>query len=81
MLLSAVSGLAQQKPGTIAALEFQTPKNGMVKQYEDGRKQSHGTKNKRSTLLVWQILAIILAPTSSADWISTGRLTSPPSDQ
>jgi hypothetical protein len=30
---------AQDKPGTLAPLEFQKPKNGMVKQYEDGRKQ------------------------------------------
>ncbi len=34
----AVGALGQDKPGTIAGLEFQTPKNGMVKQYEDGRK-------------------------------------------
>jgi hypothetical protein len=39
ILLGAVSAVAQDKPGTIAALEFQTPKNGMVKQYEEGRKQ------------------------------------------
>ena len=29
---------AQDKPGTIASLEFQTPKNGMVEQYEKDRK-------------------------------------------
>jgi hypothetical protein len=60
MLLSAVSGLAQQKPGTIAALEFQTPKNGMVKQYEDGRKQKaawHKEQKDPLPLLVWQILS------------------------
>jgi hypothetical protein len=39
VLVSAVSLAAQAQPGTIAALEYQTPKNGMTKQYEDGRKQ------------------------------------------
>ena len=34
--LLAVGAVAQAKPGNIAGLEFQTPKNGMVKQY--GRK-------------------------------------------
>ena len=39
LLLVALSAAAQGQPGNIASLEFQTPKNGMVKQYEDGRKQ------------------------------------------
>jgi len=39
VLLIACFSLAAQEPGTIAALEFQKPKNGMTKQYEDGRKQ------------------------------------------
>ena len=34
LLLVALSASAQNQPGNIAALEFQTPKNGMVKQYE-----------------------------------------------
>ena len=38
-LLVACSLAAQEKPGTLAALEFQKPKNGMVPQYEAGRKQ------------------------------------------
>ena len=39
MLAAAVAGYAQEQPNTVAAIEFQTPKNGMVKQYEEGRKQ------------------------------------------
>jgi hypothetical protein len=57
-LLSASSSFAQQKPGVVAALEFQTPKNGMVKQYEDGRKQKaawHKEQKDPQPLLVWQI--------------------------
>ena len=38
-ILAAVATPAQDKPGTLAPLEFQKPKSGMVKQYEDGRKQ------------------------------------------
>src|ERR1035438_7612167 len=39
VMLFAFSVVAQEKPGTLAALEFQKPKNGMVTQYENGRKQ------------------------------------------
>lgn len=39
MLLAAFSASAQTNPGTIAALESQTPKTGMTQQYEQGRKQ------------------------------------------
>ena len=39
MLCSACFLVAQEKPGTIAALEFQKLNNGMVPQYEAGRKQ------------------------------------------
>ncbi len=49
-LLTAVTGLAQEKPGNIAALEFQTPKNGMVKQYEDGRNKRRNGTSSRKTL-------------------------------
>ena len=51
---------AQQKPGTIAGLEFQTPKNGMVKQYEDGRKQKaewHKQQKDPQPLMVWEIMS------------------------
>jgi hypothetical protein len=59
-LLTAVSGLAQEKPGTISALEFQTPKNGMVKQYEEGRKQKaewHKQQKDTQPLYVWEVVS------------------------
>jgi len=55
----AVGALAQEKPGTIAGLEFQTPKNGMVKQYEDGRKAKaewHKQQKDKDALLVSEVL-------------------------
>jgi hypothetical protein len=60
VLLAAVSAGAQTQPGTIAALEFQTPKNGMVKQYEDGRKQKadwHKQQKDSQALLVWEVMS------------------------
>ena len=60
MLFAAVSVVAQDKPGTLAALEFQKPKNGMVKQYEDGRKQKatwHKQQKDPQPLLVWETLS------------------------
>jgi hypothetical protein len=57
--LLAAGALAQDKPGTIASLEFQTPKNGMVKQYEDGRKAKvewHKQQKDKDALLVSQVL-------------------------
>jgi hypothetical protein len=59
MLTAAVSGYAQEKPNTIAAIEFQTPKNGMVKQYEEGRKQKaawHKQQNDTQALYVFETL-------------------------
>src|ERR1700756_593034 len=58
-LLTAVAGLAQDKPGNIAALEFQTPKNGAVKQYEEGRKQKaewHKQQKDSQPLMVWETI-------------------------
>ena len=55
----AVGALAQDKPGTIAALEFQTPKNGMVKQYEEGRKAKvewHKQQKDKDALFVSEVL-------------------------
>ena len=55
----AVSAHAQDKPGTIAGLEFQTPKNGMVKQYEEGRKAKvewHKQQKDKDALLVSEVL-------------------------
>ncbi len=59
-VLSVPSLLAQANPGTILQLEFQTPKNGMIQQYEDGRKQKaawHKQQNDKTPLLVWQIIS------------------------
>ena len=59
-LLTAVSGVAQEKPGTISALEFQTPKNGVVKQYEEGRKQKlewHKQQKDTQPLYVWEVVS------------------------
>lgn len=60
MMFVAGSLAAQQKPGTLAALEFQKPKNGMVPQYEAGRKQKaawHKQQNDPQPLLVWETLS------------------------
>jgi hypothetical protein len=59
MLFAACSMVAQEKPGTIAALELQKPKNGMVPQYEAGRKQKaawHKQQNDPQPLFVWEML-------------------------
>src|ERR1700685_2560406 len=58
LMLLALSAAAQE-PGTIAAIELQTPKNGMLKQYEDGRKQKvewHKQQKDTQGLFVFQIL-------------------------
>jgi len=55
----AIGVLAQEKPGTIAGLEFQTPKNGMVKQYEEGRKAKaewHKQQKDKDPLFVSEVL-------------------------
>lgn len=57
--LVALSAAAQGQPGNIAALEFQTPKIGMVKQYEDGRKQKaewHKQQKDTQALYVFETL-------------------------
>jgi hypothetical protein len=59
VLLAASAVAAQSQPGTVAAVEFQTPKNGMVKQYEEGRKQKaawHKEKKDPQALLVFENL-------------------------
>jgi hypothetical protein len=51
---------AQEKPGTLAAIEFQKPKNGMLPQYEAGRKQKaawHKQQNDPQPLLVFETLS------------------------
>jgi hypothetical protein len=58
MLFAVCSMVAQEKPGTVAALELQKPKNGMVPQYEAGRKQKaawHKQQNDPQPLFVWEI--------------------------
>jgi hypothetical protein len=60
LLFVACSLHAQDKPGAIAALEFQKPKNGMAPQYEAGRKQKaawHKQQNDPQPLLVWEIMS------------------------
>ncbi len=51
---------AQDKPGSLASLEFQKPKNGAVPQYEAGRKQKvawHKQQNDTQALLVWETMS------------------------
>src|SRR5271170_1553610 len=60
MLFAACSVVAQNKPGTLAALEFQKIKSGMVPQYEAGRKQKaawHKQQNDPLPLLVWETMS------------------------
>jgi quinol monooxygenase YgiN len=59
LAIFAAGALAQNAPGNIAYLEFQTPKNGMVKQYEDGRKAKaawHKQQNDTQALYVSEII-------------------------
>jgi hypothetical protein len=58
-LLCVGPAASQEKPGTVAALEFQKPKNGMVEQYQNGRKQKaawHKQQNDPEPLFVWETL-------------------------
>ena len=60
LLFLTCYGYAQQKPGTIAVLEFQKPKNGMLPQYQAGRKQKaawHKQQNDPNPLYVWEVLS------------------------
>lgn len=59
LLWAALPVVSQDKPGTVTALEFQKPKNGMLKQYEEGRKQKaewHKQQKDTQPLMVWQVL-------------------------
>jgi len=59
VFFATLSLWAQDKQGTIAGLEFQKPKNGMVKQYEEGRKQKadwHKQQKDSQPLYVWETL-------------------------
>ena len=60
VLLGAASVAAQNQPGNLAALEFQTPKNGAVKEYEAGRKQKvdwHTQQKDTQPLYVWETIS------------------------
>lgn len=60
VLLGAASVAAQNQPGNLAALEFQTPKNGAVKEYEAGRKQKvewHKQQKDTQPLYVWETIS------------------------
>jgi hypothetical protein len=60
MLFVACSLAAQEKPGTLASIEFQKIKNGTVSQYEAGRKQKaawHKQQNDPLPLLVWETMS------------------------
>lgn len=57
--IAALSASAQTAPASIAAIETQTPKNGMTQQYEQGRKQKadwHKEKKDPQPLYVWETL-------------------------
>src|ERR1035441_4888807 len=59
VLLAALSAAAQGDKSTVTALEFQTPKNGMVQQYELGRKAKaawHKQQKDPQMLFVLQVL-------------------------
>ena len=60
VLLLALSAAGQGEPSTVTALEFQTPKNGMIKQYEEGRKAKaawHKQQKDPQMLFVLQVVA------------------------
>ena len=60
LLFAASSLAAQEKPGTLAGIEFQKIKNGSVPQYEAGRKQKaawHKQQNDPLPLLVWETMS------------------------
>ncbi|HXY48115.1 MAG TPA: hypothetical protein VEI01_01600 [Terriglobales bacterium] len=59
VLLWVGAMVSQEKPGNLAALEFQKPKNGMVEQYQNGRKQKaawHKQQNDPLPLYVFETL-------------------------
>jgi hypothetical protein len=60
VFLAALCSSAQTTPGTIAAIETQTPKVGMTSQYEQGRKQKadwHKQQKDPLPLSVFEILS------------------------
>ena len=60
VLFLSCSLAAQENAGNILTLEFQKPKNGMISQYEAGRKQKaawHKQQNDSEPLMVWEVLS------------------------
>ncbi len=60
LLVVAGSLAAQDKPGTLASIEFQKVKNGARAQYEAGRKQKiawHKQQNDPLPLMVFEVLS------------------------
>jgi hypothetical protein len=58
-LLAATSASAQTEPASITGVEWQSPKNGMIQQYEQGRKQKadwHKQQKDPSPLYVFETL-------------------------
>ncbi len=59
VFLAALSTAAQEDKSTVTSLEFQTPKNGMIQQYEAGRKAKaawHKQQKDPEMLFVLQVL-------------------------
>src|SRR5277367_852739 len=59
LFVACALAAAQEKAGTLASIDFQKPKSGMVPQYEAGRKQKaawHKQQNDPQPLLVWETL-------------------------
>lgn len=57
LLLLAAGAPAQQQQGNLAWIEFQRPKPGMARQYEEGRKQKaawHRQRGDKLSLYVWE---------------------------
>jgi len=60
LLFGTLTAVGQEAPATLASIESQTPKSGMVKQYEDGRKQKaawHKQQNDPLPLYVWETIS------------------------
>lgn len=60
MFFVALPLIAQEVPGNIGVVDFQKPKNGMLQQYEAGRKEKaewHKQQKDSQPLFVWEILS------------------------
>src|ERR1700685_612873 len=79
IFLAALPLVAQQGSGNIAVLEFQKPKNGILRQYElDGNKRPHGISSRTILSRCWygKYSAVrIRERTLSARWANIGRIS------